>query len=296
MKLFSTRTLHSVLTATFILLSLSLYAGEASANPSQLRRFEITDAIARGAVCNDLSPAVYYYRPGIDRTTHKNSNKWIIYLEPGESCKDMASCVNRWKNKQQLMTSTLSPSSMDPSGIFSLSEAKNPNFNDYNHVIVHYCSSDKWSGTATRTDPKSNQSISFNGNTIVQALLADLTDPASAPFNQAECLPGACVPIADNHQVIVSGSSGVRLTIDGIAKDINQNFGLAGTKVFGLIDSTFNPNLPIANTNWEEAYNFWGAVADESCLATMGTKNGATCMALSVLIKGDFINTPLFIF
>ena len=51
-------------------------------------------------------------------------------------------------------------------GILSSDRQENPHFAEANHVLVPYCSSDSWSGTA-RADTKAGNKFSFLGAEIL---------------------------------------------------------------------------------------------------------------------------------
>ena len=58
-------------------------------------------------------------------------------------------------------------------GILSSDQEENPHFAAANHVLVPYCSSDSWSGTA-RPDPRAGQRFAFLGAEIVAEVVREL--------------------------------------------------------------------------------------------------------------------------
>jgi len=101
-------------------------------------------------MCNDGSPAIFYYRPATAATAR---NKWVIYLQRGGSCPNANACANRWCSVDTNFSATgmssksaPKPAIRDGGGIFE-QRADNP-VGTWNHVLVKYCSSDTWSGTA----------------------------------------------------------------------------------------------------------------------------------------------------
>ena len=82
-----------------------------------------SNAAERNATCNDGTPSGYY----LWRSPTK-SNKWIIYLEGGGLCYDLASCLSRPK---MLTSSTPWPKRLGAYGLFSTS---NNQFSDFNKV------------------------------------------------------------------------------------------------------------------------------------------------------------------
>lgn len=110
------------------------------------------------AVCNDGSPGRFYFRP---YTGEPNRNRWLIVLMGGGFCADPESCARRWK-RQDLLFSAFGANSMSTSNLPNATngrgvlhrvsenpygDAENP-YGDWNHVLVHYCSSDRWTGTS----------------------------------------------------------------------------------------------------------------------------------------------------
>jgi hypothetical protein len=61
-------------------------------------------------------------------------------------------------------------------GIFSSQKSINPDFYSYNHVLVHYCSSDFWRGQGVQKviNPTTNEKWWFSGQRIVEAVVKDL--------------------------------------------------------------------------------------------------------------------------
>jgi hypothetical protein len=108
------------------------------------------------ALCNDGSPAVFYFRPheGAD-----NADRWLIMLMGGGFCTDFESCSRRWKKQDLIFTAFGSnsmstehlPPATNGNGLLERSP-QNP-FGDWNQVLIHYCSSDRWTGTSTALVP-----------------------------------------------------------------------------------------------------------------------------------------------
>ena len=142
-----------------------------------LRWYNITNAVERGALCNDFSPAGFFLR------RNSTSTKWVIFLEGGGVCGSPRSCNERfidqsvrekytslWNGKRRVdveqawsdyssrplavtskfMTSILRFSGMNSSweiegtDLLSTSLSENPDFYSHNHALIPYCSSDLW--------------------------------------------------------------------------------------------------------------------------------------------------------
>ena len=99
----------------------------------QLSKHTIKNAHARNAICNDLSPASYYFRdcprPGEECFINPNGAQWIIIFEGGEPfdvCFDTESCSKRdaTDKSSKHLPSSFPHASLD--GIFSDSGEGNP--------------------------------------------------------------------------------------------------------------------------------------------------------------------------
>ena len=99
-----------------------------------MHKFEVKNALKRHSLCNDGSPAIYYYR---NCTANIDSHgttidyckkgdpqgvetiKWFIYISNGDGvyCFDNKTCSTRSKN----LTSSLEyPEKINPNGILSV--------------------------------------------------------------------------------------------------------------------------------------------------------------------------------
>lgn len=112
-----------------------------------MKLVQVNNAIARDAVCNDGTPAAYYFRRGQGTGSHR----WVIHLQGGGMCYSVETCQHRSVSTPYLMTSTGLPSTRTGGGVLSPSSHDNPDFFNANHVYVHYCSSDLWSGDREAT-------------------------------------------------------------------------------------------------------------------------------------------------
>src|SRR5262245_4669010 len=88
-----------------LLLSLLLMAVTASVHAAPLQKFTVRNAATRHAVCNDGSPAIYYFRPG----TGTGVNRWVIFLGGGGFCYSVTACQLREILNPELMTSSDKP-------------------------------------------------------------------------------------------------------------------------------------------------------------------------------------------
>ncbi|XP_053650994.2 palmitoleoyl-protein carboxylesterase NOTUM isoform X1 [Cherax quadricarinatus] len=157
---------------------------------------------ATRAVCNDNSPAGFYFRPS------KRSRRWIVFLEGGWYCFDHSSCQHRWVRLRSLMTSSGWAATRHVGGLLSPHPEENPHWWTANHVFVPYCSSDSWSGTRRAADGSGE--FSFMGSVIVEEVVEALVH----------------LNLTHGHKLILAGSSaggvGVLVNVDRVARQLSQ--------------------------------------------------------------------------
>jgi hypothetical protein len=211
------------------------------------------------ALCNDGSPALFYVRPAM---TSAGRNKWVLQLMGGGACASAALCAKRWCSvdtnfSKTQMTSSTSPPKTDGEGIFARSSdgtlpAANP-LEDANQVLLKYCSSDTWRGTARDVEVEAPHPVSgattryrvhFLGRRILEAVLATLRRegvPATVYGAQATELPD----LDEATEVVLAGASagggGTTFNLDWLRSELRVHN--PAVEVLGLVDSTFGPDL-----------------------------------------------------
>eukprot|EP00936_MAST-01D_sp_MAST-1D-sp1_P000667 g667.t1 len=95
------------------------------------------------ATCTDGSPVGYYWRPAPSGSP--NSDKVVMWLKGGAYCTSYADCVER-QSKPGLGSSKAWPKTYVGNGIQSTDKGANPDFWDWNHAYLEYCSGDLWAG------------------------------------------------------------------------------------------------------------------------------------------------------
>jgi len=251
-------------------------------SPSALTKRTVKDSDQRQAVCNDGTPAVYYFKRG----SGADATHWLIFLQGGGWCSSGPSCAYRWSSQHYLMTSQNAPNTMQVSGIFSTSKQENPDFADFTQVFIKYCSSDMYSGDAVQQ--VNGMQLQFRGNKIVAAIISDLEDSSVTPSPN----------LKNASEVLVAGSSagsyGAASNLDWIASQ------LSWAKVKGVLDSSWVPPLPDYGSGVREPmpgsadfYNYFSAVADSSCAAANPSQPW-TC--LPTLELHPYLTTPVFIY
>jgi hypothetical protein len=264
--------------------ALATGAADAQRAASMVRQ-EISVPAHPNAVCNDGSKPIIYYQSG----SGADRNKWVIYLQGGGGCATDAACAARARDNHELTSSVdvNLPASATPEGIISSLPSVNPDFAAYNHVFLHYCSSDAYAGdTERKIGPATWQ---FRGTEIVAAML----DQLSAPKDAAE------PSLKDAAEVLVAGESagamGVANNLDRIADQ------LAAAKVKGIADSGWVPYgiKPYAPGSFDirpdsvAAFAYHNAQPDQSCAAAHPDNPGA---CLNQHFAFPYITTPMFVF
>jgi hypothetical protein len=117
-----------------------LAASAAAAAAGTAPLTNLTDPLAR---CMDGTLSGYYLQPA---STPRGKNRWVIYLEGGGECTTQGACESHLHDP--LGSSKYFAKDVDFGGAFYASDdaAGNPDFFDWNHVDVPYCSQDLHSG------------------------------------------------------------------------------------------------------------------------------------------------------
>ncbi|XP_076373441.1 palmitoleoyl-protein carboxylesterase notum1-like isoform X2 [Tachypleus tridentatus] len=234
------------------------------------------------ATCNDGTPAGYYLRKSY------NSKRWLMFLEGGWYCFDHRSCLSRYLNMRNLMSSEKWPETRRVGGIMSDDPEENPYWWNANHVYIPYCSSDTWSGAT----PASN-AFAFLGARIIIEVIKDL-------------LPRG---LSDGDVLLLAGSSaggaGVLVNLDRVAdtlKSLN-----AGVEVRGLVDSgwfldnepykpmeCFDPHTCAPVEAIKQGIRLWNGQVPERCKADYDPEEHWRCYFGYRIYRT--LKTPVFIF
>jgi Pectinacetylesterase len=237
------------------------------------------------ALCNDGTLPLFYFRPG----SGDDRNRWLIFFQDGGGCTSDAACATRARNNPYFVSGVGNqfPRSVTGDGILSTQPSVNPDFADYNHVLLHYCSSDGYAGDTSRVID--GVTWQFRGKEIVAALFQQLMDQS---IDGAPTLSSAT-------DVLVAGSSvgavGVGNNLDRIAAQ------LAPVRVRGLADSDWIPvgTIPFLRGSFAQrpdqppAMAYFNAQPDDSCVAA-NSKNPAACLAEAFVFP--YLATPMFIY
>lgn len=250
------------------------HKGCLSSDAFKLKRHFLRD---RNTTCNDGTPAGYYLKKA------HGSKRWIVYLDGGEFCNSGASCGKRYSDMRQLMSSSFWNETRIGSGILSTDPRENPSWWNANQVYVPYCSSDAWSGNASKWE--TGERFSFLGTRILEKVIEELMRKG----------------LAEAKRLLLSGSSaggiGVILNLDRLVRRIK----MAGLKVEvrGLADSGWYLDMPIPETNQiQQGMAYWRGVVPEDCARRNPTRKWKCYFAENVYRTDSKSpkHSPLFVF
>ena len=254
--------------------------GDVSSTPGA--KHEVKDASKKHAVCNDGSPAAFYFRPGKD----PDRNKWLVFLQGGGACGTDHDCSTRWTEQHNLMTSVGLPQRKAEGGLLSDDEKENRDFARFTLVVVHYCSSDGYTGDAERT--VDGRLLQFRGHRIVDAVIDDLLDSSvvgTPTLRQAT-------------EMLFAGSSAGAIGMQNNADRIAAR--LPGVKVKGVSDSGWAPDIAAFGPGFLEVrpdgpalVTYANAQPDESCVAAHPNDKGH-CLVAPFLYSS--LSTPMFFY
>lgn len=259
------------------------------------------------ALCNDGTTAVMYVRPS---SGGAYTNQWLVYLQGGAGCQDLASCVVRYcgteKYTKAKMSSTWTNPSMGESALMER-DGTNP-FGEANQVVVHYCSSDYWTGTKSDTVLTDEESypgqavrLHFRGRDIVRAAIEQLLAGPVTSDDGDVTVPS----LADAEVLVFAGSSagakGAEHNLDWVAAQV------PGADVVGWFDAYMPPEYddmgeygPEAQaydegTRWPEVFQGrYGMWMEESCAAAHSESEQWLCGNNEHLVL-NHVTTPFFL-
>jgi hypothetical protein len=223
-----------------------------------LQQVVLDTTVFPDALCNDGTPAVIYVRPA---ETPAGANRWVLQLMGGGGCNTPQECANRWCNtdtnfSMTQMTTSTAPPDTNGVGIFARASDRpisgdNP-FADANQVLLKYCSSDTWRGTARDVvvdaeHPRTAAPVTFRthflGRRILEATLATLRQDGTPPVVYT-ATGEALSDLDEATEVVLAGASagggGTTYSLDWLAETLRVH--TPQVEVYGLIDSTFSPD------------------------------------------------------
>lgn len=241
-----------------------------------------------GAKCLDGTPPAYSIRPGVGA----NASRFILFLEGGGWCFDVASCGSRRRGGLGSSKSYVPGTTQrDYGGVMSLNSTINPDFHAYTVVFAHYCDGSSFS--SFRPDPiklDNGQEMWMRGKANLDALLHELST-----------IHG----LATATELVLSGGSAGGLAVyyhlDYVAAFVHRSSPAA--RVTGFPDAGYFADLP--STDGTHVYRGFFQGADASCWnSTLSGGTNAACLAahageewkcLMAEYLTDHIETPMYV-
>ncbi|KAK3006611.1 hypothetical protein RJ639_017247, partial [Escallonia herrerae] len=106
----------------------------------------VEDALAKGAVCSDGSPSAYQYAKGVG----EGINNWLVHLEGGAWCESVERCTYR---AGKHVGSSKYMTGLNFTGILNNKKKFNPDFYNWNRILVRYCDGSSFTGDVEEVDP-----------------------------------------------------------------------------------------------------------------------------------------------
>ncbi|XP_019163668.1 PREDICTED: pectin acetylesterase 8-like [Ipomoea nil] len=116
------------------------------------------------AVCLTGKPASYYFFQGFGN----GINNWIVYLPGGAWCHTAEYCI-KYANNRKI---TQDPRPFDFGNILDSDKEKNPDFFDWNKVVITYCDGSSFTGDSQTIYNGTN--LYFRGARIFNAVMQEL--------------------------------------------------------------------------------------------------------------------------
>lgn len=230
------------------------------------------------AKCLDGSPSGYY----LD-VSPSGSNKWILHLQGGGECASEDRCVAQ--SKTNLGSSTKWPKEMGIGFLQQRDPTLNPDFYDWNYVMMAYCSQDLHGGQITKPS-NASYGLYFSGRLNFLAMIKSLPALSSAS------------------DIVLSGDSaggiGVWYHLDWLAGHFSSA-RVVGAPIAGFyfyadpymgVNHTSSGLADFREPAWPSHVELWDSFMDESCVSALGSKSWACMLANNSF---PYIDTPVFI-
>ncbi|XP_068342353.1 pectin acetylesterase 12-like [Pyrus communis] len=135
----------------------------------------VEGAAAKGAVCLDGTVPAYHLHRGYG----SGVNSWLIKFQGGAWCNDTRSCSDR--KFTPFGSSTRMETEMPFSGILSNQAEQNPEFFNWNRVLLRYCDGASFSGDSENK----KEHLQYRGQRIWLSAMDDLMSKGMCDANQA---------------------------------------------------------------------------------------------------------------
>lgn len=260
----------------------------------------IDPSIDTGALCNDGTLPAFWVRPGSGSGMHH----WVIWLQGGGMCIDKTSCSERAQSSGSAPFVTSNGFQAESgNGLLASSGSTNPILYNANTVLIHYCSSDYWSGDAapaggTQFSPTDPGTWYFRGRRIALAAIASLSELRQN--------------FAGAKQILLGGDSagglGITVTTNDIAPLLPpaHDVRLVNDAGFALDIGQFSSKAPVPyiyhgypnafDTIFIDGMKLWQGRGDKPCDASAHTtQQHINCYNSSYVLQNKYIAQPAFV-
>uniref|UniRef100_A0ACD5VFV6 Uncharacterized protein n=1 Tax=Avena sativa TaxID=4498 RepID=A0ACD5VFV6_AVESA len=232
----------------------------------------LTSAVDKGAVCIDGSPPAYHLDPGFDA----GKNRWIVNLEGGGWCDNVRGCL--YRKASRLGSSNLMDKHMYFAGIMSAGPVDNPDFYNWNRVMIRYCDGASFAGEGY----DSGNGLYFRGQRIFNAAIQYFLS----------------IGMASADQVLLTGTSAGALAVMLHCDQFSGFFAGQGTTVKCLADAgLFLDAVDVSGGRTLRSY-YEGVIATHGVAQNLpksctGRLDATSCFFPQNIIGS--INTPIFL-
>eukprot|EP01105_Mastigella_eilhardi_P009196 TRINITY_DN2186_c0_g1_i1.p1 TRINITY_DN2186_c0_g1~~TRINITY_DN2186_c0_g1_i1.p1 ORF type:complete len:384 (+),score=91.38 TRINITY_DN2186_c0_g1_i1:45-1196(+) len=271
------------MTTALLVVALSAFALAAGTTREPLRRTTFGEYEARGLVCNDGTPAGFFFRPAVEGSPM--AAEWLVHLQGGHWCWDDATCMERNASSPSMMSSKWWPDSMSGlSGIFSDDPVANPSFWAANQVYVTYCTSDAHTGDR---DPLSSASPwFFRGKRVVASVFEELNQKMGLHTATRVTFSGCS-----------AGARGVIANVDAVAQLVAKYAPQAEFRAFADAGwwndiEPFDKDVVSLQEQTKLAVAYFNGKADDDCMQVMTEQDYWKCF-FAMYVK-PFIDSAVF--
>ncbi|XP_047126435.1 uncharacterized protein LOC105844922 [Hydra vulgaris] len=231
------------------------------------------------AHCIDGSPPGYYLRKG----WNNGATKWIIHLHGGAWCYNVHSCSKR---RGTILGSTKNSAKENINsffhGILSKNQNVNPNFFNWNVVVLSYCDGGLFSGNRKKFLIGKGKIFYFQGRKILKVLIEDLYKKS----------------LQSATDVVLSGTSagGLAVVLQGdymrhfLPKNANVR-GLCDAGIF--LDRSSSLGIYLARQQFKALYSLHKPILNKECLASFSRKEKFLCLFPEYALK--YLKLPIFL-
>ncbi|KAM7510679.1 hypothetical protein LguiB_009554 [Lonicera macranthoides] len=201
-------------TFSYIVLVLALIVlSKANASPYSVNLTRLHSAVAKGAVCLDGSPPAYHF----DKGHGEGINNWLVHIEGGGWCDSLDGCSKRAKDPN--LGSSNKMQSKGFYGILSNSKNDNPNFYNWNRILVRYCDGSSFTGDVDEKVYKGTK-VYMRGARVFDAVMGDLLERGMKDASNAfltGCSAGGLATIlhCDKFEALLATKARVKCLSDG---------------------------------------------------------------------------------